>query len=376
MIFAIFVAALVAALVPATAAASDRDLARAIGAQMRVAGGGSGAWVADESTEKPLFASAADVRRTPASVQKLLTTSTALDRFGNEEHLKTIVRVRRGSSTRMGYSTGNLYLQGFGDPSFETRDIALLASRVRAAGVRSVEGRVYGDETYFDSRRGLPAGRFQLSTDVGPLSALSFNEGTMRGFGFGFQSNPPSFVAQRLDAWLDLRGVEVARAPRAGNTPQAADLVTSVRSPSIAALVRRTNQLSDNYYAETLLKGLGARFAGAGSTTAGATVVRRFQQEIGVSSAVLDGSGLSRGNAVSPRSVGRLLLRRPGSARGSSPSTGRCHSPGGQRHASQTDARNCGGWTLPGEDRHAAQRQRTGGLLPLQRRRASSSLRC
>ena len=129
----------------------------------------------------------------------------------------------------------------------------------------------------------------------------------MRGFGYGFQPNPPSFVAQRLDAWLDLRGVEVARAPRAGNAPRSAALVASVRSPSIAALVRRTNQISDNYYAETLLKGLGARFAGAGSTTAGANVVQRFQQELGVSSTVLDGSGLSRGNAISPRNVGRLL---------------------------------------------------------------------
>jgi D-alanyl-D-alanine carboxypeptidase/D-alanyl-D-alanine-endopeptidase (penicillin-binding protein 4) len=68
------------------------------------------------------------------------------------------------------------------------------------------------------------------------------------------------------------------------------------------------NQVSDNYFAETILKGLGARFEDAGSTANGARVVARFGQELGVSARVLDGSGLSRGNAVSPAAVGHLLL--------------------------------------------------------------------
>jgi D-alanyl-D-alanine carboxypeptidase/D-alanyl-D-alanine-endopeptidase (penicillin-binding protein 4) len=36
--------------------------------------------------------------------------------------------------------------------------------------------------------------------------------------------------------------------------------------------------------------------------------VKGFQRQLGIASAVLDGSGLSRGNAVSPQTVGRLLL--------------------------------------------------------------------
>jgi D-alanyl-D-alanine carboxypeptidase/D-alanyl-D-alanine-endopeptidase (penicillin-binding protein 4) len=290
-----------------TAEASDASLGRTIAAQMHAVGGLSGAWVADAETGKPLFAWLDQRRRTPASVQKLLTTTTALERFGDTEHLKTVVR-SDGELDSDGVVQGNLYLQGFGDPSFGTRDLAVLASRIREAGVESVEGRIIGDESYFDSRRGLPAGRFLLSPDIGPLSALSFNEGTLRGFGGGFQSNPPKFVAQRLEGWLDARGIDVARSARAGRAPGSADLIASVRSPSIAALVRATNQPSDNYFAETLLKGLGARFAGSGSTAAGAGVVRTFQKTLGVSSSVLDGSGLSRGDVISPRAVGRLLI--------------------------------------------------------------------
>jgi serine-type D-Ala-D-Ala carboxypeptidase/endopeptidase (penicillin-binding protein 4) len=69
------------------------------------------------------------------------------------------------------------------------------------------------------------------------------------------------------------------------------------------------NLASDNFYAETLLKDLGARFGPAGSTAAGATVVRRFALRLGISARVVDGSGLSRANAVSPRGLGRLLVR-------------------------------------------------------------------
>jgi D-alanyl-D-alanine carboxypeptidase/D-alanyl-D-alanine-endopeptidase (penicillin-binding protein 4) len=276
---------------------------------MRAAGGASGAWVVDSTDGKSLYSSNADIRRTPASVEKLLTTTTALERLGDSEHLETRVS-HDGTLDEDGVLNGNLYLRGSGDPSFETSDLAQLATRIRDAGVSDVIGRVYGDESYFDSRRG-PWG-FQTSRDVGPLSALSFNEGTLRGFGGGFQSNPPSFVAQRLDAWLDIRGVDVARAPRAGKSPHTTEPVAAVESPSIAALVRWTNHVSDNYYAEMLMKGLGARFGQAGSTSAGAGVVRKFQEELGVNSTVVDGSGLSRANSISPHAVGRLLIAAQG----------------------------------------------------------------
>jgi serine-type D-Ala-D-Ala carboxypeptidase/endopeptidase (penicillin-binding protein 4) len=293
--------------VAAAGAANDQRLAGVIAAQMRSAGGASGAWVADAETGKHVYGLASDVRRAPASVQKLLTTTTTLERFGEDERLKTVVRSAAPVGEN-GVVAGNVYLQGFGDPSFGAAAMAVLASRVKAAGIERIDGRVVGDDTYFDARRGLPWTDFRISIDVGPLSALSFNEGTLRGFGGGFQPNPPLFVAQRLKAWLSARGVAVKRAARAGNTPPAADLVASVRSPTIRKLARRTNQPSDNYYAETLLKGLGARFGGSGSTTAGAGVVRHFTETLGVSSQIADGSGLSRANAISPAAVGRLLL--------------------------------------------------------------------
>jgi D-alanyl-D-alanine carboxypeptidase/D-alanyl-D-alanine-endopeptidase (penicillin-binding protein 4) len=303
----LFIALFSAAAVPSWGAPGDQALIRQISAQMNSAGGSSGAWVADASTGQPFFERFADVRRTPASIEKLLTTSAVLERWGSDFELNTLVR-SDGVLGEDGVLAGNLYLQGFGDPSFDTPDLSALSSRVREAGIERVEGRVYGDESYFDSRRGLPAAGFRLSADIGPLSALSFNEGTLRGFGHGFQADPPKFVAERLRHLLEARGVEVARAARRGSAPSSTQTIASVSSPPIAALVRHTNQVSDNYYAETLLKGLGAQVGRSGSTAAGTAVVRRFEQAMGASSTVRDGSGLSRSNAISPHAVGRLLL--------------------------------------------------------------------
>jgi D-alanyl-D-alanine carboxypeptidase/D-alanyl-D-alanine-endopeptidase (penicillin-binding protein 4) len=292
----------------ADAAISRAQIAPVLAARLAPVARGTSAWIADVDGEEELYALNPDRRRSPASVQKLFTSATALDRFGERYRFRTVVAASTGPNLD-GILNGNLYLKGAGDPSFGTRALGRLASRVSDAGVVEASGRVFGDESYFDSRRGVPASRFRLSAWVGPLSALAFNEGTLYGYGRGFQFTPPLFVAQRLDKALARRDVEVARAPRIGLTPLEAVELASVQSAPLAALVRHMNQVSDNFYAETLLKGLGAGLGEAGSTAAGASVVRRFQREIGVSTRVIDGSGLSRRDAASARAVGKLLLR-------------------------------------------------------------------
>ncbi len=295
---------------PAPAVTADGSFT-AVTAQLRALGGASGAWIADASTGKQLAARNSERARTPASVQKLFTTATALERMEPQAQILTTASAT-GQLDEDGTLDGNVFIEGFGDPSFGGAGLSRLARKVRDAGIHTVTGNVYGDESFFDSRRGLPAAGFRMSFWVGPLSALSFNNGTLRGFGGGFQPNPPLFVAQRFRAALASRGVKVKGRAFAGQAPDDAPDLVSVRSPALSTLVRHTNQVSDNYFAETLLKGLGARFSGTGSTTAGTAVVSRFVSQNGARSTAQDGSGLSRGNAVSPRTVGRLLLNAQG----------------------------------------------------------------
>jgi serine-type D-Ala-D-Ala carboxypeptidase/endopeptidase (penicillin-binding protein 4) len=80
-----------------------------------------------------------------------------------------------------------------------------------------------------------------------------------------------------------------------------------VDSPTMATLARLTNRPSDNYFAETLIKDLGARFGGTGSTAAGARVVKAALARFGVRPSVVDGSGLSYADRTTPRQVVTFL---------------------------------------------------------------------
>jgi D-alanyl-D-alanine carboxypeptidase/D-alanyl-D-alanine-endopeptidase (penicillin-binding protein 4) len=64
---------------------------------------------------------------------------------------------------------------------------------------------------------------------------------------------------------------------------------------------------SDNFFAETLIKDLGAIYGGAGTTAAGATVVLNTIARFGIHPHILDGSGLSSSDATSPKQVVSLL---------------------------------------------------------------------
>jgi serine-type D-Ala-D-Ala carboxypeptidase/endopeptidase (penicillin-binding protein 4) len=293
----------------ATAAAAVETPAKlraALSREMRSAGGASGAWVYDGGSRSTVFKWRAAQRRVPASVQKLVTTATALDRLGPEARFETAVLA--DGAVAEGTLEGDLYLHGTGDPTFGTSALNQLAALVAGTGLDRVNGRVLGDETFFDRRRGGPASGFGTSPYVGPLSALGFNHGSLLPYGRGWQINPAAFAAERLRISLRREDVSVAEKVRTGDAPEDAETIATVASPPLESIVRRTNQVSDNYYAEMLLKGVGARSGGAGSTAAGARVARAYAREAGFSTKVADGSGLSRGNLVAPRDVGRLLL--------------------------------------------------------------------
>jgi D-alanyl-D-alanine carboxypeptidase/D-alanyl-D-alanine-endopeptidase (penicillin-binding protein 4) len=94
-----------------------------------------------------------------------------------------------------------------------------------------------------------------------------------------------------------------------GITPRLAVLLASEKSPTLAKLLRLTNSPSDNFFAEMLLKDLGASFGDHGSTARGAAIVRQvIRRYLGLAPRLDDGSGLSRYDLTSPRQI-VLLLR-------------------------------------------------------------------
>lgn len=70
------------------------------------------------------------------------------------------------------------------------------------------------------------------------------------------------------------------------------------------------NKRSQNFYAESVLKLLGAELCGEGTWRAGIRAVAELLDEIGIAAGtyqMTDGSGMSRGNRFTPRQVTRLL---------------------------------------------------------------------
>jgi D-alanyl-D-alanine carboxypeptidase/D-alanyl-D-alanine-endopeptidase (penicillin-binding protein 4) len=88
---------------------------------------------------------------------------------------------------------------------------------------------------------------------------------------------------------------------------ESAKTIAVVHSPPMDSLVNNTDVYSNNFFAEMLIKLLGAEFGSGGTTAAGAAVVEEFARGKGTGVHAVDGSGLTRSNRASPRQVVRLL---------------------------------------------------------------------
>ena len=298
-------AAALAGAAPASAYTAA-DLQAKLAAEMRRAPAASGAYVRDIASGEELFARRENTVRIPASVEKLFTTSSALLRLGASATLQTNAVLGAGAIVEPGgVLRGNLVLVGGGDPFFGDASAALLAKAVHAAGIRSVEGSVIGDESAFDGRRASCCGGYDRDLG-GVLSALAYDRGIFRGRA---RLDAARFAAGRFAAQLERTGVAVTGSGRAGAAPAGAPTIAFVPSMSIAELARFINVPSNNFAAEMLFKELGARYRDGGTTAAGADVVRDTLDDFGVRPRIVDGSGLSRSNRATPRQVVRLLER-------------------------------------------------------------------
>jgi D-alanyl-D-alanine carboxypeptidase/D-alanyl-D-alanine-endopeptidase (penicillin-binding protein 4) len=276
-------------------------------------GPSAGAYVVNLDTGEPLFANRENLPLAPASNEKLFTTAAALLRFGPAGTLTTELHPAPGAAIDAGgVLRGDLYLVGGGDPTLGDAGLTSLADQLAGGGVVRIDGAVVGDESFFDTLRGGPDSAFLPDGDLGGwLSALSWRHGRA---GAGGPTGPARAAAARLGTLLKDRAIVYARKPRSGALPPtpgtaAVDALATVSSPAMRDLIAATNIPSENFYAEMLVKALGARFGADGSTGAGLAVVRAALGDFGVHPRLTDGSGLSEADQTTARELVRLLVR-------------------------------------------------------------------
>jgi D-alanyl-D-alanine carboxypeptidase/D-alanyl-D-alanine-endopeptidase (penicillin-binding protein 4) len=291
-------------------------LRAALNRVLRQAGPATGAAVYDLTTGTALYAVRDEVRRPPASVEKLYTSIASVRMLGRHARLHTAV-LGTGHLGPGGVWHGNLYLKGGGDPTFgdgafnKTWELgygptaAQLATQLVDHGIHRVTGKLIGDGSIFDAARGGPATGYapDIPDFGGQLSGLTYDHGANLG-----AKSPEEFAAKQLAATMRAQHVAVRAAPLPGAAPRHAHRLAIVSSPPLSVLISLMDVPSDDLFAEMLTKQLGKRFAHDGSISAGAKVIsHEIADDYQLHPRILDGSGLSRDDRSSPGEVVALL---------------------------------------------------------------------
>jgi D-alanyl-D-alanine carboxypeptidase/D-alanyl-D-alanine-endopeptidase (penicillin-binding protein 4) len=144
-------------------------------------------------------------------------------------------------------------------------------------------------------------------TESPPLSALIVDRGVRND---RLVADPALAAAADFDHLLRVHGILARGARTARARPWAVTLATIYSDP-LSQVLEFMDQYSDNFTAEMVLKTIGAKVLGDGSTAAGARVTRSVLEVARVplrGVRIVDGSGLSRLDRVTARELASLLV--------------------------------------------------------------------
>ncbi|MDH2909244.1 MAG: D-alanyl-D-alanine carboxypeptidase/D-alanyl-D-alanine-endopeptidase [Candidatus Eremiobacteraeota bacterium] len=303
----------------------------------------------------------------PASTFKLIVGSASLDLLGAEHRFVTTLS---SDGTRAGTALhGDLILRGGGDPTLDGKVLREAARAVARSGITRVDGALLLDNTAFrypsalyrpgwawdDLTYGYGAPTDALSLDENALHitvspgahpgsavtlsvspqtpSLQIENHAITGSSEASDSidamrpwndpnvvriigvipqgakapdrfrvaveNPQAFVGDAFLADLEANGVAIAAGMRTDPLPPHATTIWEHRSPPLSTILARMWQPSDNFIAEMLFRHLG-----------GARAERAWLRRVGVDPqrlTIVDGSGLSAYDRITPRALVRIL---------------------------------------------------------------------
>ncbi|HTV94001.1 MAG TPA: D-alanyl-D-alanine carboxypeptidase/D-alanyl-D-alanine-endopeptidase [Verrucomicrobiae bacterium] len=305
----------------------------------------------------------------PASVAKLIVADAALNLLGPSYRFHTVMAA--GHEPHDGTLDGNLWLVGSGDPSLRSEDLRSGVRLLTRDGVHRIDGAVAIDASAMSGPELNPL--WDPSDDNEdfqvPTSAVSLDDGTAEFRVYGLSPGEPARVAVvpssrdiRLTGavrtattddsviiapqspnlfalggdipadteekfWLpvhDMRthvadvlqrmlhqaGITIAQPPQDSTAPLDTIVLWDHRSPPLRDLVRHMLFVSDNHYAEQLMRTLAVANDQAGTDANGLAIERTFLRSHGIPIDGLhsvDGSGLAEANRVSALTLAWIL---------------------------------------------------------------------
>lgn len=223
----------------------------------------------------------------PASNMKIVTAVTALAALGPDTRFVT--RVRAGATPT------DIVLEGGGDPLLSTKDLRRLATRTAKALPAGVPVVVHVDDDLFPDTPKAPGwtGSYipSVAASVEALARV-----------WDYSRDPSANAAAVFVAQLTRKGVPATLGPDADAGEGA--VLAETPGTTVADAVRVMLRISENNVAEVLYRQV-ARAVGQPADWAGAqAAAEQVLRSLGVDPtgmALLDGSGLSRKDRVSPR---------------------------------------------------------------------------
>ncbi len=323
-----------------------------------------------DANARPLFVRRARQPYTPASTFKILAAISALQTFGPDFRFVTDIRTLDDPTD--GQVNGDMWLVGSGDPTLTSDDLRAAAGVIARSGLHRVDGALVADASAFagpevnpawepdDLQYDYAAGTSALSVDGGtvefhlvptssgaparietrpPGDAVSVTGSVLTGYStelsierapsqnqFAFSgriavgaeqsfyrpvAEMPTYAGRVTRALLAARGVTVRDGVRVGVAPLGGHILWRHRSEPLRDIVRQMLFVSNNHFAEQLLRAVGAE-RGVGTEQTGGAVERSLLARDGVPQAglrIVDGSGLAPTDRIAPISIATFLAR-------------------------------------------------------------------
>ncbi|MFF5358530.1 D-alanyl-D-alanine carboxypeptidase/D-alanyl-D-alanine-endopeptidase [Streptomyces scabiei] len=268
--------------------------------------------VIDVKTGERLYAQNADDALTPASTTKIATAVAALSAVGPDHRIETRVVLAPGSAEAV--------LVGGGDPTLTAHkdtggyaSLRTLADETAAALEKRHLKKItltYDTSLYEGPEQHTigPNGNLAL---VVPLMA---DEARLNDSSSGSADRAPDPARAATATFADLleeRGIRT-RTDGPARAPKDAAELAAVSSPPLSTLVERMLTHSDNDIAEALARQVALATDGKPSFDGGAAAIKSELKKLELPLARVafaDGSGLSRGNRLTPDLLTALLAR-------------------------------------------------------------------